>query len=130
MLKTKAKHSQDFLDTIKGILLLEKERLEGELAGFAKKNSHMDDDFEAEFPEYGNEEDDNAREIADYTANKPLEMTLEKSLRDVVVSLERMKEGKYGFCKYCSQPIEEKRLLARPTSSTCIECKKTLTQEA
>ena len=34
-----------------------------------------------------------------------------------------------GICKYCDQPIDEKRLRARPTSGACISCKKTLTDE-
>ena len=58
------------------------------------------------------------------------EETLEKMLRDVGKSLKRIEEGSYGVCKYCDKPIDEKRLLARPTSSACVECKKTLTDEA
>ena len=107
----------------------EKDRLTKELGGFAKKNPHVKGDYDAVYPEYGSEEDDNAREVAEYTANKPLEITLEKTLRDIDKALDRLKKGTYGICKYCDKPINEKRLLARPTSSACVSCKKTLTDE-
>ncbi|HBU06579.1 MAG TPA: hypothetical protein DEB09_00675 [Candidatus Magasanikbacteria bacterium] len=127
---TKTKFTKVFLDEVKKNLLEEKIRLELELEKFAKKNSHVENDYDASFPEYGDEEDENAREVADYTANKPLEISLENTLRDIVKSLKRLEDNTYGFCKYCDNPIEEKRLLARPTSSACVSCKKTLTQEA
>lgn len=121
--------SKDFLIRIKDLLLAEKDRLENELAEFAKKSPNVAGDFDTQFPEYGDKEDENAQEVAEYTANKPLEETLEKMLRDVGKSLQRVEDGTYGVCKYCDKPIDEKRLLARPTSSACVECKKTLTDE-
>lgn len=129
MIKKNAAFNSEFFDRIKDLLLEEKNRLENELAEFAKKNPHLQGDFDAEFPEYGDKEDENAQEVAEYTTNKPLEETLEKMLRDVEKSLKRIEDGTYGVCKYCDKPIDEKRLLARPTSSACVECKKTLTDE-
>jgi len=128
-MNSKQAFSQTFLKEIKEKLLEEKARLELELAKFATKNGHGETDFDANFPEYGDKEDENAQEVADYTTNKPLEISLEKELRDAEKSLERLEKGTYGVCKYCDKPIDEKRLMARPTSSACIECKKTLTQE-
>lgn len=122
--------SDAFVAGIKKELEEEKIRLSEELAPLSKKNPHVAGVFEATFPEYGDEEDDNAREIAEYTANKPLEINMEKTLRDTDKALERIKKGTYGICKYCDKPIDEKRLKARPTSSACISCKKTLTEEA
>ena len=58
-----------------------------------------------------------------------LEDTLKKLLRDIHKALERVDEGVYGTCKYCSKDIHEARLRARPASSSCIACKKTLTQD-
>jgi len=130
MVKKKNAHGQDFLKKMKELLLSEKERLEKELAKFATKNRHVSGDYDATYPEYGDKEDENAQEVAQYTANKPLEIALEKELRDVNKSLERLGAKKYGVCKYCDEPIEEKRLMARPTSGACVSCKKTLTQEA
>ena len=129
MANKQAQFSSDFLKQVEENLLQEATRLEAELAKFSKKNPNVPGDYDATFPEYGDEDDDNAREVAQYTANKPLEITLEKSLRDTRKTLERLKTGDYGICKYCEQPIEEKRLLARPTSGSCVSCKKTLTNE-
>ena len=129
MKKISPTHSQELFLKIKNLLEQEKARLSKEIGGIAQKNPNVTGDFNATFPEYGDEEDDNAREVAEYTANKPLEMTLEKTLRDIDKALERMDKGTYGICKYCDKPIDEKRLLARPTSSACVSCKKTLTDE-
>ncbi len=129
MVKTAAKFSADFLRKIKDILSKEKERLEKELAKFTHKNPRVAGDYNSEFPDYGDKDDENAAEVAEYATNLPLEESLEKTLRDVNKSLTRVEESDYGICKYCHNPIDEKRLLARPTSSACVECKKTINQE-
>ena len=129
MTKTASKSfSPEFIEKMKAVLVADKARLEKELAKFS--NSEDSEDKEAKFPDYGNSEEDNALEVADYEANVSIESDLQKSLRDVDSSLERIEEGDYGVCKYCKKPIEEKRLQARPTSSACISCKKTIVQEA
>ena len=125
----KPSFSPEFLATIEKELADEKAKLEQELAKFTKKNPHVADDYDTAFPEFGDKEDENAAEVAEYINSKPVEEGLEKTLRDVNKSLERIKKGTYGICKYCGKPIEEKRLQARPTSSACVECKKTITQE-
>ncbi|MDD2758165.1 MAG: TraR/DksA family transcriptional regulator [Patescibacteria group bacterium] len=126
---TKSSFSKDFLETIKDSLREQKAKLEKELAKFTKKSTHVADDYDTNFPEYGDKEDENAAEVAEYINSKPVEEGLEKTLRDVNKTLERIDKGAYGVCKYCGKPIEEKRLLARPTSSACVECKKAITQE-
>ena len=121
--------SKEFLDKIKNLLQEQKIRLESELGKFTKKSARVSDDFDTQFPEYGSKEDENAAEVAEYINNLPVEEGLEKTLRDVNKSLERITKGTYGTCKYCKKQIEEKRLLVRPTSSACVECKKAITQE-
>lgn len=120
--------NNDFLQQIKASLLEEKKRLENQLAKFTKPNPDNPDDFEAAYPEIGSEEEENAQEIAEYSKDLTLERTFEQELQDVNNALERVEKGEYGICKYCKKPIEEKRLLARPTSSSCIECKKKFTR--
>lgn len=120
---------QNKLNQFKEILLKEKTRLEEELSKFTRPDTGNADNFNAQFPEFGSKDDENAAEIADYTVSLPLEQTLEKQLKDVNSSLKRIEEKTYGICKYCGKPIEEKRLEARSTSSACISCKKQLTQE-
>mgnify|MGYP006416667287 CR=1 FL=1 len=119
-----------FMQTMKDQLLAEKTRLENELSKFAHRNPNSaDTDFKTDFPNHGDKEDENASEVAEFSNNLSLEDELEKALRDVEKALVRVEEGKYGTCKYCNQEIDERRIQARPTSSSCIQCKKTLTQE-
>lgn len=128
-MNTTSPFSTDFLQRISEQLKKEKSDIERELANITTKHSGKIPDVDEAFPDYGEEEDDNAREIAEYTANKQLQVTLENTLRDIDKATKRLEEGTYGICKYCDQPIDEKRLLARPTSSSCVSCKKTLTDE-
>ncbi|MFH1712417.1 MAG: TraR/DksA C4-type zinc finger protein [Patescibacteria group bacterium] len=119
-----------FAEEMKSTLLAEKIKLEEELSKFAHRNVKATDvDYDAESPSFGDDEDENAQEVAAYSNNLSLENELEKALRDIEQSLKRIDEGKYGMCKYCKTEIEEARLRARPTSTSCIACKKTLTQE-
>lgn len=122
--------SEKFLEEMKTAVLAEKSRLEKELEAFAKRSEHDSSDFETSFSEFGDELDANSHEIEEYTVNKPLELALENSLRDANKALDRIKKGQYGVCKYCKKQIEEKRLRARPTSNSCVECKKTINNEA
>ena len=128
MSKTISPFTTEFLEQIHVLLKEEETRLSSELSRFNSKPT--DSNGDTVMPDYGEKDDENALEVAEFTANKPLEMTLEKTLRDVLQSLERLKKDGYGICKYCEKPIDEKRLLARPTSSACVSCKKSLTDEA
>ena len=128
--KTKSPFSKEFVEEMKQLLLVEKEQVEKELTKFAHPNPQAKDDFDADFPEFGDEEDDNVQEVQQYTVNKALEETLEKKLRDVDSALKRIEEGTYGICKYTGEPIDERRLRARPTSSSSVAAKKVLTNEA
>ncbi len=115
---------------IKIQLLEEKARIEQELSKISHKNpSASDESNEVEFKDIGNEEGDNAAEVAQFSDNLSMGDELEKAIRDIDGALKTIENGTYGTCKYCKQPIDERRLVARPTSSSCIQCKKTLTQE-
>lgn len=107
----------------------ERDRLKDELAQFASQNPKNAQDYNADFPNLGDKDDENAEEVDTYSTNLTLERTLESSLRDVEDALARVKNGNYGICKYCSKEIIKKRLEARPASSSCIECKKSFTRE-
>ena len=112
--------------TIKSIekqLLAEKEQVLHDLEEIARRDGHEADKLGSKFPEYGDKPDENAQEITDYSTNVMAEKVLEKSLEDINKALDRIAKGSYGVCKYCGQPIAEKRLLARPTASSCISCK-------
>ncbi|OIO19852.1 MAG: hypothetical protein AUJ23_01440 [Candidatus Magasanikbacteria bacterium CG1_02_32_51] len=129
MKTTKTKLNQKLLKKIEKTLLQQKDKLTVDLEKFAKKDSHVANEYNTSYSEYGDGVDENTLEVTEFLANKPVEMQLEKELKDVVKALKNIKTGTYGICKYCHQPIEEKRLLARPTSGACVSCKKTITQE-
>lgn len=112
--------------TIKEIeaqLLAQKKQIIDDLHDLSRPDEHEADDRTAKFPEYGDKPDENAQEITDYSTSVMAEKVLEKSLEDINKALDRIKKGNYGICKYCGKPIAEKRLLARPTASSCITCK-------
>jgi RNA polymerase-binding protein DksA len=118
------------IDSINTSLLAERDRLVNELENYSRKDYHESDQRGAKFPEYGDKPDENAQEISEYTATIAEERLLEDSLDDVEGALKRIEAGTYGICKYCQKPINSKRLLARPTASSCIECKTELQQNA
>ncbi len=120
----KKQHSEAFIAEMKTVLEHELEKLTGALARLTKNTGTG-----STFPEYGDGEDENANEIADYANNLQVENELEKGIRDVQSALKRIAEGTYGICKYTGELIEENRLRARPTSTSSIASKKTLTQE-
>jgi DnaK suppressor protein len=38
-------------------------------------------------------------------------------------AIKRIDDGTFGVCEGCGGPISEKRLMARPVTTLCIECK-------
>jgi DnaK suppressor protein len=44
-------------------------------------------------------------------------------LAKVAQALQRLDEGTFGMCQECEEPIEPRRLEARPVSTLCISCK-------
>lgn len=72
-------------------------------------------------------------ELADETdlAASELTQSLLFRLRDrerqllgkIDYALSRIEDGSFGMCDDCEEPIERKRLEARPVSTLCIACK-------
>ena len=109
------------VEKIKSELLEKKRQILIELKNFTDNpNGSVQ---RVKFPQYGTKSDENAQEIDEYSTNLATEKVLESSLRDIENALDRIEKGTYGICKYCGQPIGEKRMLARPVSNTCVACK-------
>ena len=119
------------LKVIEKKLLEQKKTLEYELSAIGKKGVSQQEtqDFDARFPNYGDKEDENAAEVATFSDRLAIERTLENDLKDVNKALKNIQDGTYGRCKYCGKPIDERRLMARPTSGSCVDCKKKLKGE-
>lgn len=47
----------------------------------------------------------------------------QKLLKKIDEALERIESGTFGICESCGEEISYKRLLARPVTTLCIECK-------
>ena len=119
-----------FVNEMKERLEAEKVRLQKDLGTFAEPDKDAKQaEYNTTYPDFGDDEEENANELAEYSNNLPLESELEKELRDINNALTRIGDKTYGVCKYCEEEISENRLRARPTSTSCIACKKTLTQE-
>jgi DnaK suppressor protein len=56
-----------------------------------------------------------------------LEIRMRERERKLIVkmreTIERIDAGDYGICEECGEPIGVKRLMARPVTTYCIECK-------
>lgn len=118
--------NKEQLEKIKTDLIQRKEEILKDLHDLSKSDSHEVDNRAAKFPEYGDKPDENAQEMSDYSTNIVAERVLEKSLGEIEETLLRIDKGEYNVCKYCKGEIGEKRLIARPTASSCIDCKTSL----
>lgn len=47
-----------------------------------------------------------------------------KLIKKMKEALERIDDGSFGICDTCGKKISEKRLMARPVTTLCIDCKK------
>jgi DnaK suppressor protein len=52
-----------------------------------------------------------------------------KLISKVKKALEKIEDGSFGFCEVCGEPIEFKRLEARPVTTHCIDCKTSAEEE-
>lgn len=109
-------HSTEFVTEMKAALLEEKASLEKELGFLAQKRSG---DYQADMPDYGRNDEDNATEAADYQAAYSTTETMETRLREVLEALERIDNDTYGVTD-AGELIPEERLRANPAAKTII----------
>lgn len=114
---------QKVLMELKKQLLEEKANLEKELSLIATKE---DGDYQANFEDFGRNEEENAEETEEFFNKTALTETLEKKLNEVNSALARMDKGVYGLCVNCpGEEIPLERLKAYPSADTCLKCQKT-----
>ncbi len=114
---------QAFLDEMKSKLKKEEQRILSELK--ARGVEHPGDSkVEADFPQYGKEEEDNAQEVAEYETKTSVETNLEKTLQDIRLALKKVDDSIYGACADCGGKIERNRLEILPYAQDCIACQK------
>ncbi len=110
------------LEELKQALLKEKSGLESDLNRIAKPVDKAKGDYETAFSQIGEDEDENATEVEQYSENLAVEETLEKKLQDVLAALSEIENGTYGICQNCQEEIDIERLRANPSARTCLKC--------
>ena len=68
-----------------------------------------------------------ALDLASMESNRDFQLRIRDRerilIRKIKEALERLDDGEYGVCQGCGEDISEKRLLARPVATHCIDCK-------
>lgn len=103
----------------------EKKRLLSDLGEIGVQADDLDqENWEGKQPNLNVSESDR-NEVADeqeeYHERIAITETLEDRLRVTNDALDRIKDGSYGICRVCGEPIEAKRLEANPAAATCIQ---------
>ncbi len=64
---------------------------------------------------------------ASYESDRNFLLRIKDRERKLIVkikeALDRIENGTFGTCEECGKPISEKRLMVRPVTTLCIECK-------
>jgi RNA polymerase-binding transcription factor DksA len=72
--------------------------------------------------------DQHPADTSDITFQRELDLTVremaEAHRAQMEEALQRQREGTYGICEECGQPIDPERLRARPESLLCIDCQR------
>jgi DnaK suppressor protein len=100
-------------EPFEGILKSERDRLRKRISGRLGE-VHVD-----------REPDDEAALATDNATKELTVATLERerrALEEIEAALERMKNGRYGLCAFCGNPIPDARLQALPSAQLCLTC--------
>ena len=95
------------------------ERLHVLLEEAGKTASDMRQDSNGDFPD----PTDRASLEADRNFLLRIKDRERKLILKLKEALDRIDDGTFGICESCGRPISEKRLMARPVTTLCIECK-------
>jgi DnaK suppressor protein len=106
---------QKQMNKFKKLLLEEKQKL----LNSSRKSL---DDIKVDVDDLPDETDLAASEVSQTLAFK-LRDRERLMLSKIDEALEKIEEGNFGICETCEEPIEVKRLEARPVSTLCLSCK-------
>jgi DnaK suppressor protein len=103
------------------VLLAERERALRQVAALEREFAGL-----AEAASAGGTDDEHDPEGATLAFERQHAAALLERARDrlaaIEAALERVRQGRYGRCDRCGQPIGDDRLAARPAALTCIRC--------
>ncbi len=108
------KESETRFDKIKKKLEDQKETLLAEVGLGIEKNKQGE-----AFPDLG----DQATAEAEQNFTLRLREREQKLLKKIEGALERISKNTFGICEECEEEIAMPRLLARPVTTFCIDCK-------
>jgi RNA polymerase-binding transcription factor DksA len=106
-------------------LTAEQKQLKERLSRISKKDPHVKGDYDAKWPQYGEDMDrmyENALETTDYTNAIGVENVLELRLGAVERALGRISKGTFGVCSNCKAEQSRARLNADPAAERCLDC--------
>lgn len=106
----------------KNALLEEKSKLESVLGDVGQRNPRVPGDWEPSPSEADSESDlaDRADVVVNRGNNAAVLADLEARYDSVLAALSRIEKKTYGVCEVCGNKIEERRMTADPTATTCI----------
>lgn len=113
----------NFLDEMKKKLETEQHDLRERLGLLGPEDKKVKDEYHTDFPKYGDKEEDNATEVAEYQDTLSVEGSLEGRLQEVEKALDKIKNDAYGRCEKCGEEIPTERLRVNPAADVCVKCK-------
>jgi DnaK suppressor protein len=101
--------------------MITKEFIESQRENILRKIGHLKDDISRskKYDDLGSASEDEAKEFEEFEEKNALATDLEQELSELEAALKRIKDGTYGVCEKCKNPIEEGRLKAFPQSRFC-----------
>lgn len=110
-------------------LLAERQQFEGEIANLSSSGIRADTFNADEMTDTVSQHPaDAGTELFEREKNMTLQRNLQASLQEVNEALHKFDAGTYGICEECGKEIPEKRLVALPEATHCIECQSKLEQ--
>ena len=73
--------------------------------------------------------EDSGTEISSMELSLELLERDEKTAREIMEAIDRIKDGTYGICEVCEKPILKTRLQYMPHARNCIDCQRALEKE-
>jgi len=70
-----------------------------------------------------NDEGDYAAASAETTVDSAILVQQRKELNEIKLALDKIKEGTYGICEMCEEPIGKPRLEVKTFARFCITCR-------
>lgn len=94
-------------------------QLEGQLDRLARRVSRIEDDLRTS---HDRDWTERAAEVQNDPVLEGLDESGRLELAAIRVALARLDEGTYGACSKCGKSIDDRRLRAMPTATTCLGC--------